>query len=310
MSHFRLDFWRESVENAIAKRTPVTVGIGVLCDARFEDGPAIILAVDDKGVYGDPPETANDVCGKFHDTLPFAALGIAVSGTLSTCDAIVAEFCTQLETTISKRKKKKTKPFLRSDDLRIAIREARRYEYPLYFDDQLQALTGMSREEWLRETNPEKKRKGWVVARAAQLYFPSWIIVGGFIGKDWVLMKSSGATVTEMGAQNFAVGIGELEALKVLNSRHQDAYTSAPRSLLHVAEAMGVARATYPHAIGQPDFMLLRAGKPIMRLKKDSRVLRKWISEFAGKLTRPMQDDRLYRKELESDLYEHRSLNG
>jgi hypothetical protein len=213
MSHFRLDFWRESVENAIAKRTPVTVGIGVLCDARFEDGPAIILAVDDKGVYGDPPETANDVCGKFHDTLPFAALGIAVSGTLSTCDAIVAEFCTQLETTISKRKKKKTKPFLRSDDLRIAIREARRYEYPLYFDDQLQALTGMSREEWLRETNPEKKRKGWVVARAAQLYFPSWIIVGGFIGKDWVLMKSSGATVTEMGAQNFAVGIGELEAL-------------------------------------------------------------------------------------------------
>lgn len=292
----------------MARSTPVTVGVGVLCNARSSEGPAIIMAVDDKGFYG-PQVTANNVCGKFHDTLPTAPFLIAISGTISTCDAVVAEFYQQLKDTKSKREQEHDLPALRSDDLRIAIREARRYEYKLYFDDQLQAFTGMSRDEWLEETNPEKKRKGWTIARAAQLYFPVWLLVGGFIGNIWVLMKSSGGRVTEMGSQHFAVGVGELEATNALNSRHHDCYASVPRALLHVAEAMGAAREAYPDFIGQPDFALLRANRPIMRVKKTSAVLLRWLDQFSGRPSTPMQDDPQFLKDLEGELYEHRTVN-
>lgn len=293
----------------MAASAPVTVGIGVLCDARFEDGPCIIMAVDDKGSFG-IDRLENNACGKFHDTLPAAPFAVAMSGTISVCDGVVSEFCTRIEHIKKKREEENDLPVLRNDDFRNAIKEARLDEYRAFLDEELQGYLGLTIDQWWKETNQEKRRKGFAVARCSRLYFPVWLIIGGFIGDKWVLMKASGATVIEMGAQCFATGVGEVEALQHLFSRKQEEYNSAPRTLLHVAEAMEKARLAYPKAIGIPaDYMVLRGNKPMMRFPRSSAMLKQWREQFDGRSTEPMQSDAQFRKDFEKELYEYKSLN-
>jgi len=274
----------------------------------YNQGPTIVLAVDDKGTYGGRSLTANEACGKFYDTLPTAPLGIAVSGNLSTCESVVAEFSTQLKT--FRKQQENDGDVLYCDHVRVAIREARQYEYGMFFEEELRGLLGMSRSEWLVETNPEKKRKGWKVARAARLNFPVWLIVGGFLRRDFVLMRSSGACVTQVGVGPFAAGIGWQPALNQLHTRKQDNYHSVPRTLLHVAEAMDQARLAFPNSIGRPaDYLVLRPEEPMMRFSRDSPVLKAWLAQFARKDSQPMQTDPSFRKEFEEELQEHRSVN-
>jgi hypothetical protein len=279
-----IDLFKFYAHESTRLRAPVTVTIGVLCDFRFSEGPCIILAADDKSIVEDPPKFANNACGKFHDTIPFAPLGIAISGNISVCDGVVSSFCDQLNLIKKKREEENDEPIIRGDDLRDAILEAKKYEYSYFFNDLLLGHLGMTRDQYLAETNPEKKRKGRVVARAACLYFPVWLIVGGFIGKNWVLMKSSGACVTEMGGQCFAAGIGDGTALKKLFECRYEPYMSAPRTLLHVAEAMEAARVAYPESIGVPsDYLVLRPNRPMMRFKRDSPALQEWLKPFCWK---------------------------
>jgi hypothetical protein len=297
----------------MARNTPVTVGIGVLCDARFKDGPCIIMGVDDKSTYGDPVVLSNEVCGKFHDTLPLAPLAIAISGDISTCDGVVTEFCTQIAHIKEQREARGEHPLLRHEDFRPAIAEARKIEYQDFLNDSLQSYLGITLEEWRKETNKEISRKGFTVARVCGKYFPVGLIVGGFLStnpKHWILLRAQGAMITQTGAQYYATGIGAIEALKQLAARKQSEYLSAPRSLLHVAEAMRRAKRKYPQHIGEPaDYMILRANKPMMIFKRTSDVLKQWLIDFKNKPSDPLQSEQKYRDELEHELCEHKSVN-
>lgn len=266
------------------------------------------MAVDSRGTYGDPPVTTHDACGKFVDLLPVVPVVVAISGSVSMCDAVIWEFYEQLRSfKVEQEKKGET---LQIDHLSVAIRNARHYEYLKFLRQEMQGCLGMTLEEWQEETNPEKKRKGRVVARAARWNFPVWLIAGGFWETAFGLVASAGACVTEMGARHFAVGIGGVAALEKLHSRDQEPYMSAPRTLLHVAEAMDAAKRAYPAYIGRPDdYVILRANKPIMRFPAASPALAEWRTDFRGKPTDLMQDDPSFRKEFEANLYQYQSAN-
>ncbi|MGC2743551.1 MAG: hypothetical protein WA672_10215, partial [Candidatus Angelobacter sp.] len=211
------------------------------------------MAVDDKASYGNPVVLSTSACGKFHDTLPMAPLAIAISGHISTCDGVVTEFCHQIAHIKTKREESNDLPALRHEDFRAAILEGRRIEYRDFMNESLQSYLGRTWNEWLRETDREVKRKGLAVARACMKYFPVGLIVGGFLGtnpKHWVLLSAQGAQQTETGAQHYATGIGAMKALEKLSERKQSEYISAPRSLLHIAEAMKRAKQAFPQAIG------------------------------------------------------------
>lgn len=308
------DALEKDIEKSMARDFPVTVGIGILCDARFKDGPCIIMSVDDKASYGsDPVVLSTEACGKFHDTLPMAPLAIAISGHISTCDGVVTEFCTQIAHIKEQREARGEQPLLKHEDFRPAIVEARKFEYQDFMNDSLQAYLGITRNEWLKETDREIKRKGLAVARVCMKYFPVQLIIGGFLStnpKHWILLCAQGALYTETGAQHYATGIGATEALKQLAARKQSEYLSAPRSLLHVAEAMRCAKRKYPQQIGEPaDYMILRANKPMMIFKRTSDVLKRWLIDFKNKPSDPLQSEQKYRDEFERELCEYKSVN-
>jgi hypothetical protein len=291
----------------------VTVGIGLICDLKFAGGPCIIMSVDDKASYGHPIVLSTNACGKFHDILPCAPLAIAISGDISTCDGVVTDLYDQIASIKKAREDARDMPALRHNDFRSAILNARHYEYQSFLDEQLQAYLGITRLEWLKENDREIKRKGLCVVRACIKYFPVGLIIGGFLGmnpRHWILLRACGAAKTETGAQFFTVGIGGEKALRKLCERDQKEYMSAPRSLLHVAEAMKKAKQAYPQAIGDPaDYMILRPNKPMMRFKRNAESLKRWLAEFNGKPTDQMQSAVKYRDEFEDELYEYRSVN-
>lgn len=285
----------------------MTVGIGVFCDARYSE-PCIIMAVDDRATYGSPPLATHDACGKFVDMLPVAPVVVAVSGGLSVCDAVVSEFYEQLKV-LGDAQSKKGKT-LQLDHLRVGIREARRYEYMKYLREEMIGRLGMTLEEWQGETNPEKRRKGWGVARRAMQRFPVWLVAGGLLGRSFGLLASEGACITQMGARHFAVGCGDTTAIEWLNFRKQEPYMSAPRTLLHVAEAMEAARNAFPDYIGRPaDYMILRPSNPIMRFRASSPLLGKWKTKFHRKSTASMQTNSVFRKQFEAELCPHQPTN-
>jgi hypothetical protein len=297
--------WQLYVASRLRRGAPVTICVGVVCDAEHPDGPCVILAADGKGVYGDPPVTTNPVCGKIHDLQPVCDLAVAMSGDVSVCDVVVAEFYEQLRQAKT-HEESENRRGLQIDNLRIALREARFHEYSYYTQDQMQGCLGMSLEQWQAETNPEKRRKGAVVMRYARQYFPVWLIIGGFLGDKWVLMRSSGATAISGGDTHYAVGIGNVAAYKSLHKRKHDIYSPAPMALVHVAEAMEAARKAAPKYIGKPgDYNVFRRNKPIMRFRNDSPLLFAWLKQG----TKLMQDTPELRRQFESQMYEHVSPN-
>src|SRR5271155_3925380 len=143
--------WQTYVAGRIRRGAPVTVCIGVVCDAEHPDGPCVILAADNKSTYGDPPVTTNSVCGKIHDLQPTCDLAVAISGDVSMCDVVVSELYEQIkeakvhEEAVNHRG-------LQIDNLRIAIREARAHEYDYFTREQMQGFLNMSLQQWQAET--------------------------------------------------------------------------------------------------------------------------------------------------------------
>jgi 20S proteasome alpha/beta subunit len=297
--------WREYVAKTMRRSAPVTVCIGVVCDAEYSDGPCVILAADNKSTYGDPPVTTNRVCGKIHDLQPACDLAVAISGDVSMCDVVVSELYEQIKEAKAHEEAVNHRG-LQIDNMRIAIREARAHEYDYFTREQMQGFLNTSLPEWQAETNAEKRRKGMAVMRYARQYFPVWLIIGGFLGDNWVLMRSAGAGTISGGDTHYAVGIGNVAALKCLHKRKHDMYSPAPMALVHVAEAMEAARKAAPRYIGKPgDYNVFRRNEPIMRFHSDSPVLAAWLKQG----TKSMRDTPELRRQFESQMYEHISLN-
>jgi 20S proteasome alpha/beta subunit len=297
--------WELYVASSMRVDAPMTVAIGVVCDAEYSDGPCVIISADNKGTYGMPPVTTNNVCGKIHGLQPICNLAVAISGHVSTCDVVVGEVAEQLREAKTHEEKVNQRG-LQIDNLRIALRNAREHEYSYYAREQMQSLLCMSLEQWQAETNAEKRRKGWAVMRYAQRYFPVWIVVGGFLGNNHVLMMSSGGGSIVGGDDHYAVGIGNLAAYKCLHKRGHSIYSAAPVALVHVAEAMEVARKSEPRYIGKPhDYCVFRRNKPMMRFRRDSPVLATWLKQG----TKSMRDSPELRRQFESQLYEDVSPN-
>jgi len=307
--HDMRNAWAEAVRNDMARKSPVTVAASVVCDFKFAGGRCIIMSVDDKASYGDPPLFSTK-CGKFADMLPEVPIVAAISGDISACDGVIAILWELIRDIKKQREQTNQIPILTHKNICNAIRDARHDEYVEFLSDSLQGYLGMKLEACRLETNPEIMSKCSNIAKCCMQYFPVGLLVAGFLGKDWIHFKSQGAQKIESGAQPFATGIGGAKAQEKLSERNQNEYMSVPRSLLHLAEAMETARLAYPKHIGKPsDYMVLRPNKPIMRFNNSSANLQRWIAEFRGRATDEMQSDTKYREEFESDLYEYKSSN-
>jgi len=293
------------VRVSMQRKAPMTVSIGSLCNFKNAGNAFILLAVDNRATYENAKVVPNDACGKFHDLLP-DPFCISISGAVSTCNAVVAEFHKRIQD----RKKQRSDGLIYTDDLRIAIREARDYEYGLFLNEEMQGYLRMSLAKWRKNRDSEIRRKGFAVARAARLYFPVFLIMGGFTKGSAVLMKSSGACVTEMGEGPFVTGIGQVAAINHLNHRKQNHYYSAARTLLHLDEAMKKARVAKPQYIGEPaDYIAIRQSGQIMRFPAKSPVLKKWRIDFADRDSLQMDLENSFQQEFEKALVPHCSPN-
>jgi hypothetical protein len=295
------DPWSILVTSFMQEGLPVTVGIGTLCNYREVENSFIILAVDDKATFFNPKALPNNACGKFYDLLP-EPFCLSISGSIDVCDGVIASF----DEKIRERKEKREDKLLYPDDLRWAIKEARRFEYGKFLEEEMQGYLQMSFSDWLKEPNQEIKKKGLTIVRAARMCFPVLLIVGGFTAGHAIVMRSKGACITEMGTGPFCIGAGELEANNQLSRRSQNHHMCAARTLLHIDEAMEKARRKYPKYIGQPaDYMVLRESGEMMRFRRQSSILQGWRKNFAKKDTLPMDTDANLQKEFEKELIPH-----
>lgn len=287
-------------------KTAVTVGIGTLCAWGGSSEAFIILAVDKKASYSNQKVVPHTNCSKFHDLFPDPYC-VSISGMISVCEAVVSELGQRLKN----RKDSRDDKLLYPEDFRIAIREARKHEYGQFLNDELQGYLNISMSEWMSNTDKEIRRKGFLVARAARLYFPVFLIIGGFTLGNPMVLRSSGASITEMGAGPYAVGIGQLEATNQLNLRQQTHFMSAHRTLVHIDEAMEKARLAHPKSIGWPsDYIVIRRSGQIMRFPQSSKALLEWRKRFNGKDTREMDKDKDFRDSFEKELIPHISPNS
>lgn len=293
------------VASLMQEELPMTVGTGTLCNYREQGNSFILLSVDDKASYANPRIAPNNNCGKFRDLLP-DPFCLSISGAIDVCDGVVAEFHEK----IKQRREKREDHLIYPDDLRVAIREARRYEYGQFLKDELQGYLNISMEEWMKSSNKEISRKGFLIARAARLHFPVHIIAGGFTAGNAVLMRSPGACITEMGVGPYVVGSGSVEALNHLNRRSQNHHYTAARSILHMDEAMDKARRAHPKTVGHPvDYVAIRQNGEIMRFPAKSPLLKKWRNDFKKKDTSIIDTDRSFQKDFERELLPHKRAN-
>ncbi len=299
------DPWSILVTSFMQQEMPVTVGVESLCNYHKQGNAFVIMGVDDKASYSNTSVKPNNACGKFHDLLP-ESMCVAISGAIDVCDAVVAQFGVELE----KQKQKRDDKQLYPDDLRAAMRNARRYEYGQFLEEEMLGYLQMKFSEWRVDTNPEIRRKGFTIARAARLYFPCFLPIGGFIKDNVVMMRSRGACVTEMGAGPFAVGAGEAEAISQLNYRSQTHGMCAARTLVHIDEAMEKARLAHPKYIGYPsDYIVIHQDGQIMRFQYRSPLLYEWRKHFDTRDTSPMDTDESFQSKFENDLIPYVPMN-
>jgi hypothetical protein len=240
----------------------MTLAIGTTCDCNYIGGAAIVLVADRRGCYmsdpNAPPLTINDQCGKLFDLLPknFAA---AISGTVPVCTALVSEIYARFEDLPN--------PFA-GDHVRLAIREARQYDFRMWCSEQLESIHRMTIDQWLNHPNQRVYRRVEIFLKQLADEYPAYLIVTGFVSDNTpVLIRSVGAGVTEVWSSHCVIGIGEIEAFDHLHRRNKDEFTGLPETLLYMAEALGIARKKYSTEIGPTDgFIIVRPGRAMKSL--------------------------------------------
>jgi hypothetical protein len=150
------DAWSILITSAISGSVPVTVSIGTVCN--FEEDSFIILAVDDKATYGNAIVPPNNACGKFYDLLPAEPFIVAIAGATDVCDSVIAEFGHEIKRLKDSRSSEGIG--LRPDDIRIAIRNSRRYEYAQFVEEHMVPCLQMSFDDWKKRNESRSEKKG------------------------------------------------------------------------------------------------------------------------------------------------------
>ena len=258
----------------------MTIGIGVVCD----HGDYVVLASDKRASYKNLQP--NDEAGKIFDFDPLRLIG-TVAGRLGTLHEIVGELSVQFD---KLAKEQSGKPIYR-EHVENAIDDARFRQLARRYRWAARANYGLTWEQLLSGKLPHGKMNKtiWEDIKRTVFSIPlmAEIIVGGYLADEPVLFKASGKQEIEGSADPPVFVIGSTSAayaMEHLNCRGQNIFSSFAQTVLHVHEALEIARKKDHDAyIGRCDayVVLNRHRQGFEQFPHDCDLLRGWRKAYA-----------------------------
>jgi hypothetical protein len=287
-----------------AEDEDVTVGIGVLCEA----GDCAILASDTRVCYGTTKVDPHERAGKQYPFPPFN-FGAAIAGSTSSTHAVVSELSGQLRMLLKAwiaQRKDNPEIQLFMEHISRAIDIARKRELRRLQNCAMETL-GVSLPDWLagklpdgRPFNEYAHREGMRILKHVkdEMQFQCAILVVGFLRDSPIFFRGIGAEpLEEASTPGIYVigGKGAVAAMQHLIDRRQSIEMGIARSLLHVYEALKIARED--KAVGEPSgYTVMRPwthARPNGRLRfpADHPLLQQWSRTYALRDTEALESN-------------------
>jgi 20S proteasome alpha/beta subunit len=266
--------------------SPMTIGIGVVC----EHGDYVLLASDKRASYKGKNKNLNpnDEIGKMFDFDPLR-LACTAAGTLSVMHDLVGEISVRLDKLAKDRKRK---PIYR-EHIENSINDGRLRQIARRIKWAAHANYGITWNQLLTGKLPHGKldRIIWsdVKQKVLNIPFPVEIIVAGFTADEPVLFKASDKEYIQGDADPpvFVIGsTGARYAMEHLNRRGQNIFSSLAQTVLHLHEAMDIARKKDEDGyIGRCDsyVVLNRHRQGFEQFPHKSDLLRGWCKYYAAR---------------------------
>ena len=163
------------------------------------------------------------------------------------------------------------------------------------YDWELRRRMGCSLSQWARGELPRGRMDKLVLNAGLsfmdEVPFKVELIVGGFIGEHTMFFRASqkGRLEEESSPGVYAIGSGQITAIKSLNHRGQNVHMSLPRSLLHLYEAMYAAQS---ETVGPPPEYVIVIRKRVERvLQFPTAFLETWRKLYESRSTTASLDD-------------------
>jgi 20S proteasome alpha/beta subunit len=265
----------------------MTIGIGAIC----EHGETVVVASDMRATYGMTPIGPNDNCGKVFQLAEFPCVA-CVAGSLSSCHAVISQLSLRMK--FLRRRKK-----ISREDVMEAIDQSRIRELRRLYNWEIQKNWGISLREFAVGKVPGGKLDPLLLKAFENLlqsiHFKVEMIIAGFVGSQTMFFRASQKqSLQEEGSPCvYAIGIGQISAMRVLNRRGQHVSMSLPRTLLHVHEAMIAAHQAERRTVGHPKAYIVirrRYGK-ILYIESSAPILESWRKSYKGRRTTASLDD-------------------
>jgi hypothetical protein len=259
----------------------MTIGIGVLCD----EGRCAILASDMRASWPDGDKVdPNDRVGKqfgFPGVPGFDKVVCAIAGRLGVSHDVVSQL------TVEFRKVSRHKNIFR-EHIQNAIDYARAHELRRRYSWALEANLGISLSQLLRGKLPSGPLDPVAMAEARRIMagteFRIELIIAGFMGSEPLLFKAS-QKLDIQGESDPPIHVigsaGKAHALAHLNKRQQNTGCNIARSLLHVYEALEIARINDSKYVGIPSwYAVIFPDSGVWRVPSGSPLLREWAKAY------------------------------
>jgi hypothetical protein len=266
----------------------MTLGIGVLCD----HGETFVLGSEQRASYGASKSSIqidpNDEAGKVFRLKPYRIF-FSVAGCMSTCHQVYSQFAHLVD---HLKDKTKIPPELLMD----LIDEARFWQMRRIYDWEIRKKMGITLREWASGKLPRgiKMHKmivqyGEEILRNTPLKME--LIVGGFIEPHGMFFRAvqKEALQQETSPGVYAIGVGQVTAMRHLNRRGQNVHMTLPRTLLHVYEALYLSQSQY---VGPPpEFVLVVRNRESRIMIYPTASLEGWRKTYENRVTTASLDD-------------------
>ncbi len=291
-------WWAEEPSDSPIEDCGMTIGIGVVCEA----GKCVVMASDKRGSYGDPktePDATspNDRTGKQFDFHPLKLVA-SVAGRLSVAHDLVSQLTVEMDKLVKRHEA--GKPIYR-EHVENAINRTRAREMRRTYDWACRInFGGITLNQLHTGKLPYGKLDETVWKEVARSIFDlplrAEMIISGFLDNEPLLLKASGKLRIEGDADPPLCVIGskgKVLALDHLSKRGQHIFTSLPQTLLHVHEAIELARSD-DHFVGPCDgyIVMLQDFEGMWIIRHRDPLLVGWAKAFKeSRSTEKLGDD-------------------
>jgi hypothetical protein len=275
----------------------MTIGIACVC----ERGECIVMASDMRATYGTTPIGPNDATGKVFRLGSYNTM-VCVAGSMSSCHAVISQLV------VGVRKFSRFKKVYREHVIG-AINHARIKELQTVYDWSIRTYLGISLHEWATGKVPSGKLDDLILRAGAKRLEDTplkvELIVAGFMRSQTMFFRAAQKQPLEEESAPgvYAIGTGQVAAMRRLNRRGQHVAMSLPRTLLHVHEAMIAAHNSDPRRIGRPlAYLVMRKRVPrTLYLKAAAPILESWRKAYRNRRNTGSLDDS---KIAATDIYQ------